>query len=53
MAVKKVKVTEQPAEVEKAVRPNNGVEVVTRPTDGTVNDLVADALPSLNDPGQS
>lgn len=48
-AKKKVEVTEQPEEVVKVVRPNNGVEVVTRPTDSTVNDLVADKLPSLDD----
>lgn len=27
--------------------------VVSKPTDGTVNDRVAPVLPSLNDPGQS
>lgn len=42
MAKKKVEVVVEP--VEEVVE-----HVVTRPYDGTVNDLVADALPSLND----
>lgn len=37
----KNKVVEEVIEVEP--------HVVTRPTDGTVNDLIADKLPSLND----
>ncbi len=47
---KKVKVVvEKPKapEVQAPVAPVSNV--TTRPTDGTVNDLVADKLPSLND----